>query len=424
MNSRRIELAKAALDATLRAPASKSLTHRALVAAALADGSSTIRGPLVATDTRVTARALAALGVPVEMNEESWFVRGCRGVVPGGGALSLEDSGTSLRLLLAVAALSPSPSTLDGTARLRERPVEELADALRGMGAQVCSAGAAGLPLRAGGSAPRGGAVELFAGRSSQFASALLLVGSRLPEGLDLRLRPPAVSLPYIDLTVATLERFGIDVRRVGPLRWKVAPGGYAGRDLAIEGDHSTASYFLAAAAVAGGTVRVTGLDPESAQADRRLGSLLSDLGCEVQRGEDWVEVRGTGRIPAFDLVLTDAPDLVPTVAAIGLFSDGPSTVRGVAHLRHKESDRLELLARNLTALGRPSRVVSDGLVLEGPQAQLRGGTIVTGSDHRIAMAFAVAGLRLDGVTVDDADCVGKSDPGFWERLEALVTGS
>jgi 3-phosphoshikimate 1-carboxyvinyltransferase len=403
-------------------PASKSVTHRALVAAALADGESTIHEPLVAIDTRVTLEGLAALGVRTAEREGQWTVHGCGGVVPGGAEVTLRDSGTSFRFLLALSALSASPSRLDGSARLRQRPVGELAAALGGLGAQVRLAPhGEGLPLVAGGSVPAGGVVSIPSGRSSQFASALLLIGSALPGGLDVMLESPVVSLPYVELTVQVLQRFGVRVERRERLHWRVDAGTYPGRDYRVEGDHSTASYFLAAAALVGGRVRVCGVDPDSRQSDRRMSEILEELGCRIERGTDWIEATGSGIIPAFDLSMSDAPDLVPTLAALALFSDGPCVVRDVAHLRFKESDRLELLAQNLTKLGRESQTVDDRLEVGPPGTTLHGAVIVTASDHRIAMAFAVAGLRMGGITLDDAACVAKSDPGFWQRFESLT---
>jgi 3-phosphoshikimate 1-carboxyvinyltransferase len=422
MSRRTVTPSSAPLNADLSVPASKSVTHRALVAAALANGESTVHNPLVATDTLVTLEGLIALGVHCVEREGQWNVRGLGGVVPGSADLSLRDSGTSFRFLLALAALSASPSRLDGSPRLRQRPVAELAQALGGLGARVRLAPRSeGLPLEAGGSVPAGGSVRIPSGRSSQFASALLLVGSALPHGLDLILEPPVVSLPYVELTAQVLRRFGARVERREQLHWRVDAGTYPGRDYRVEGDHSTASYFLAAAAIAGGRVRVRDVDPESRQPDRRMGEILEKLGCSVERGADWVEATGSRTIPAFDLSMADAPDLVPTLAALALFADGPCVVRDVAHLRLKESDRLELLAQNLTTLGRLSKAVDDRLEVGPPGTDLRGALIATASDHRIAMAFAIAGLRVEGITLDDADCVAKSDPGFWHRFEELT---
>lgn len=421
MNSRTIRPAEGPPDADLLAPPSKSVTHRALVAAALADGPSAIVGPLLAEDTSVTRDGLRALGVRIEEDDGCWTVHGCSGRVPGGGRVRLRDSGTSARFLLATAALSSTPSRLDGSPRLRERPLRELAAALQRLGARVrLATQGGGLPAEVGGASPRGGAVRVAAGRSSQFASALMLAGSCLPGGLDLTLDPPVVSLPYVKLTERVLRGFGVAVERLEPLRWRVGEGAYSGREYRVEGDHSTASYFLAAAALLGGRVRIGGLDPDSPQPDGCLAGILEGLGCRVVRSPEAVEVHGSGRIPAFDLAMGHAPDLVPTLAMLGLFAEGACTLRGIAHLRHKESDRLELLARNLRALGRKAQAVEDRLEIDASSATLRGDRISTASDHRMAMAFAVAGLRLKGVVVDDEDCVAKSDPRFWNRLDAL----
>lgn len=423
MNERRVRTATPPLRATFTAPASKSVTHRALVAAALASGPSRLLGPLEADDTRATRDGLEALGVDIEKTDGSWTVRGGAGVVPGGGEVDLLESGTSLRFLLAVASLGRRASLLDGSPRLRERPVEELTQALARLGGTVLRGGpGAGLPLVVGGgTGPEGGVVTLASGRSSQFASALLLIGARLPLGLDLTLAPPVVSLPYVELSGKVLTEFGVPIERTEIHRWRVSPGDYRGREYRIEGDHSSVSYFLAAAAVVGGKVKVDGLDPASPQPDGRLCEILSHLGCAARTGADWIEVEGSGRIPPFDLDLSAAPDLVPTLAVLALFAEGACAVRGVSHLRFKESDRLEVLAQNLRALGRPARAGGDVLEVSGSSASgLRGGRILTGSDHRMAMAFAVAGLRLDGVVVDDPHCVAKSNPRFWDEFSRL----
>jgi len=422
MSERRVQAAKAPLRARVRAVPSKSVTHRVLLAAALADSPSTLIDPLDADDTRATADGLAALGIEVLRSSGEWEVRPRAGRVPGGGAIFLHGSGTSLRFLIALAALGENPSRFDGSPRLRERPTQELAHALVRLGGRVRLGDApGGLPLEVGGARPRGGAATLPAGRSSQFASALMLIGSRLPAGLDLSLEPPVVSLPYIELSERVLVKFGARVQRLDRRRWRVEPGGYRGQQVRIEGDHSSASYFLLAAAVRGGSVRVDGLEPESPQPDARLRRILEDLGCAVRVGADWVEVECAGRIPGFEVDLTDAPDLAPTLAVLALFAEGPSRLRGVAHLRLKESDRIEVLARNLEALGRHVRVGESTLEIGGPQAPPRGSyRILTASDHRIAMAFAVAGLRIDGIVVDDDTCVAKSNPGFWDQLASL----
>ncbi len=421
MGVRSIRAARRPLDAVVDAVPSKSVTHRALVAAALASGPTELHGALDADDTRASLEGLAALGVGVARQADRWIVHGCGGRVRGGGSVALGESGTSLRFLLALAALGAAPSRLDGAGRLRQRPLRELADALVGLGGEVrLDPSSGGLPALAGGRPPRGGLVRLDGSRSSQFASALLLIGARLPSGLDLSLAPPVVSLPYVQLTADVLGDFGVRIEPQAELRWRVPAQDFPGRSYSVEGDHSSASYFLAAACLAGGRVRVRGIDPQSRQPDARIGDVLEQLGCEIRRGADWIEVRGSGRVPPFDLDSGDAPDLVPTLAALGLFADGPCAIRRVAHLRHKESDRLERLAANLRQLGRPATAESDRLVIGPAPPRLVPARVVTESDHRIAMAFAIAGLRLDGVSVDDPACVSKSNPRFWSQFETL----
>jgi 3-phosphoshikimate 1-carboxyvinyltransferase len=421
MESRRIEPVRRALDAVVRAVPSKSVTHRALVAAALAHGTSRLQSPLDAEDTRRTRDALRALGVEVRVEDDDWVVTGTAGRIPGGGVAFLGDSGTTVRFLTAVASLGARESRLDGSERLRERPVAELVRALEEIGGRVVAAGIhGGLPLVAGGAPPRGGSVRIAADRSSQFASALLLIGPRLPEGLDLRLLPPVVSLPYVEVTLAVLEAFGARVRRPEPLRFVVEPGELRGGVHPVEGDHSSASYFLAAAALCGGRVRVTGLDPASRQADAVFARILESIGCRVATEAGALEVVGSGRIPGFEIDAGDCPDVVPTLAVLAALADGPCIVRGVAHLKWKESDRLEVLAENLRRLGREAVAEGSSLRVGALRGELRPAVIRTASDHRIAMAFAVAGLRVP-LTIDDSGCVAKSYPAFWNDFRKLT---
>lgn len=421
MNPRRIATVRRPPDLCFRAAPSKSATHRALIAAALAEGRSTILSPLFSEDTRVTLEGLRGLGFNVVLAPDRVHLDGRGGAVPGGGRLSLADSGTSFRFLLALSSLGARPTNMDGSPRLRQRPARELARALERLGAGVALSDApSGLPLVTGGRGVNGGAAAVPSGRSSQFASALLLIGAALPLGLDLTLVPPVVSLPYVELTLEVLARFGITVGRPGPLRFRVGRTTGKACELSIDGDHSSASYFLAAAAITGGRVRVTGLDPGSAQPDARLVRILAGVGCETRQGTDWVEVRGTGEIEAFSVDVGDAPDLVPTLAVLALFAEGPSALTGIAHLRHKESDRLKVLERNLRALGRDAEALADGLAIGRMRERPAGAPIVSASDHRIAMAFAVAGLRLEGLSIDDPGCVDKSNPGFWSEFRRL----
>jgi 3-phosphoshikimate 1-carboxyvinyltransferase len=412
------------LDVVIDAPPSKSLTHRALVAAALAEGTSRIQGPLDAEDTRVTRYGLSALGAIVSDGPEGeWAVRGCGRAVAGGATIDLGASGTSARLLAAVAALACRPSRLDGSPRLRERPMAELAAALGALGAAITTAPDGGLPWEAGGRPMSGGTVRLRGDRSSQFASALLLVGGRLPRGLLVEVEPPVVSAGYVGLTAAVLRTFGAEVEPCGDHGWRVGPGGLHARDYRVEGDWSSASYFLAAPALLAGRVRVRNLAPLSAQPDRGFLTLLRRIGCSVREGFDWVEVSGSGHVPAFECDLRETPDLAPTVAALGLFARGACTISGLDHLRHKESNRLEGLCRNLQRLNRSARVDGGRLIIEASDVEPRGGPIETAGDHRLAMAFALVRLRLPDVQIDAPHVVTKSYPDFWQQWERITRG-
>jgi len=231
------------------------------------------------------------------------------------------------------------------------------------------------------------------------------------------------VSMPYVDLTCGLLREFGVDVH-VDTERYRVEPGAYPGRTVRIEGDHSSASCLLAAAAIAGGRVRVEGIRPDSRQPDAVFSELLARLGCAVEVGPSFVEVHGGAGLEGFEVDLADAPDLAPAVALLALFARGSTRIRGITHLRFKESDRPAVLADNLRALGCPARVTG-GELRVGPAEpdRLRGATIRTAGDHRMAMAFAIAGLRIDGVVLDDPDCVAKSFPGFWEAFAGMEGG-
>jgi 3-phosphoshikimate 1-carboxyvinyltransferase len=426
MATRCIEPAKGPLDGDFLATPSKSATHRALVAAAIADGPSEIRGPLASDDTRRTVDGLRRLGVRIDERQDAWVVEGTAGDIPGGGTIDLGASGTSARFLTALAALGGSPSMLDGSIRLRERPMDELVQALVALGAIVEASNGAGFPLRAGGSRVLGGAVALSGARSSQFASALLLAAPAFRQGLRLEVAPPLVSFPYVRLTVEMLETFGAKVETDGETIFRVPPQRLRGATLQIEGDHSSGSYLLAAAAIVGGRVRVRGLRADSAQPDARFLDDLSALGCRVDSDSVGVVVEGSSRVPPFAWDLTDAPDLAPTAAVLALFAEGPCALYGLQHLTLKESDRLEVLRENLSRMGARVEVAGGTLsIVPPPRGECRAGTIRVANDHRIAMAFAIAGLAVPGVTIDEPDVVKKSYPAFWEDLAALVrTGS
>ena len=413
-----IALARAGpVELELPAPPSKSLTHRALVAAALAEGRSVIEDPLLSDDTRLTCSGLARLGARIEPRDGAVVVEGAGGPLGGGdgAVLDLGNSGTSLRLLASVAALGPAPVTLTGTARMQERPIGPLGSALEALGARVRYGARDGYPPIEVAGPLRGGTVEVDGSVSSQFISSLLLAAPLTTEGVEVRLDGPPVSRSYLDLTVDVMVRFGAAVERDGHRRFRAPAGGYAGTRYRVEGDWSSASYLFALAAALGGRVTVPNLDPASAQGDRRFVGALAAMGCRVTSGPAGVTVERDGPLSGVECEMSSSPDTVQTLAVVAALADSPTRITGIGHLRYKESDRLAVTADRLRRLGAGAAVEDDVLVVT--PAPLHGGEIDPADDHRTAMAFAVLGLAVGGVAIADPGCVAKSWPGFWEAL-------
>jgi 3-phosphoshikimate 1-carboxyvinyltransferase len=407
--------------ARLAAPPSKSVTQRALVVASLCRGRSRLRRPLLGDDGALLSAALAACGITIAAAAgDDLEVEGGAAARGAGSALLLGNAGTAMRFLAARLAVEPDPRLLDGGARMRQRPIEDLLASLRALGLEAEAVRGNGCPpIRVGGGRPRGGAVRLSGARSSQFVSALLMAAPRYESGVEIGLDDALVSRPYVDLTVAVMRRFGVEVRRGPGTGFTVSPGqSYRPADLTIEGDWSSASYLFAAAAIVPGRVEVTGLDPASPQGDAGILEILRGMGCRVEASAQVISIEGPDRLRAVEADLRDMPDLAPTVAVLALFADGPSCIQGVPHLRLKESDRIEALAAGIAALGGDVETAPDGLLIR-PRG-LRGAVIDPHGDHRMAMAFAVAGLRTPGVVVSDPDCVTKSYPGFWDDFDRL----
>ncbi|MDD1651424.1 MAG: 3-phosphoshikimate 1-carboxyvinyltransferase [Methanomicrobiales archaeon] len=407
------------LDLRFTAPPSKSYTHRALIAGALAEGDTVLRSPLMAEDTRRTLAALRALGAGITESGGTLRIKGSGCRLPGGGPVTLDlgNSGTSLRLLASIALLAPREVTLDGSARMRERPVGPLADALAVLGGHARYLGETGYPPLTVWGTFRGGEVTVNGSISSQFASSLLLAGPCGAEDLVLRIDPPPVSASYLDVTAGLMQTFGAQVEREGSTRFRVPAGkGYRGIDYRVEGDYSSASYLMALAAVAGGRVTVDGLASCSVQGDRVFPSILAAMGCTVLVEDTSLTVERTGPLHGVDIDMSASPDTVMTVCAVAPFAASPTTIRGVSHLRYKESDRIRVMAGHLRSLGGKVETGKDWIRIF--PAALRGGTLDPADDHRIAMAFAVIGIGAGGVTVDHAETVGKSFPGFWDQLK------
>lgn len=411
------------LDATVAVPGSKSLSNRYLVLAALAGGPSTLRSLLVSRDTRLMAAALAALGVRVDLDDDK--VRVTPGPLRGGVTVECGLAGTVMRFLPAVAALADGPVHFTGDPEALVRPMGPLLRALRALDVRVDDDGAPGhLPFTVHGrGGVRGGQVDVDASGSSQFVSGLLLAAARFEQGITLRHTGPTLpSLPHIEMTVDVLRAAGVVVDDSRPEIWHVEPGTVAGRDVQVEPDLSNAAPFLCAAMVAGGSVRVPGWPARTTQPGGLLPEILTRMGATAHLDGDVLTVSGTGEVHGVDLDLRAAGELAPTIAALAALADSPTRLRGIAHLRGHETDRLAALATEITALGGQVEQTSDGLVVT--PRPLHDGVWRTYADHRMATAGALIGLHVPGVRVEDVATTAKTLPGFVDLWTGMLAGT
>ena len=417
------------MSGVVRPPGSKSLTNRALAVAALANGTSRLTGVLDSADTRVMLRCLSQLGLDVTHDPAAATaaVTGCGGELPAESAnLFCENSGTSLRFLTAlVAAAGRGTYRLDGVPRMRQRPAGDLAAALNSLGARVTcesvnDAGAACPPVVIKTDGLRGGPAAVESGASSQFLSALLMAAPAARGPVSLRVPGELVSVPYVAMTCRVLANFGVLIDRNGDA-FNIEPAAPAATEYAVEPDASAASYWFAAAAITGGTVTVEGLGSDSVQGDMRFLDVLRDMGCRVQEEERRTTVTGPagGTLKggqSFDM--GPISDTAQTAAACAVFADGPVTVTGIAHARHKETDRVAAVVAELTKLGQRCEERPDGFTIY--PAPVAPAVVHTYDDHRMAMSLALVGLRAAGVRIQDPGCVAKTYPGFWDDLDLM----
>jgi 3-phosphoshikimate 1-carboxyvinyltransferase len=411
--------ARGPVDATVTLPGSKSLTNRALLLAAIADGPSVVRRALRSRDSLLMAGALTALGAGVDTSGPDWTVTPA--TLDRDATIDVGLAGTVMRFVPPVAALGSGVVLFDGDAHMRQRPVGEILGALRALGVEVQGDG---LPFRLHGrGSVRGGAVTVDASSSSQFVSALLLAGARYEAGVDVRHvaaagAGPVPSLPHIEMTVAALREHGVHVDDASPDRWVVAPGPVKAVDHVIEPDLSNAAPFLALAALTGGTVTVRDWPRATTQAGDALRDLLARMGCTVAFSEDGLTLTGPDRLQGLEADLHDVGELTPVVAALCALAETPSRLHGVGHIRGHETDRLAALAAELGALGADVTEHEDGLSFR--PARLHGGVFHTYADHRMAHAGVVVGAAVDGVAVEDVATTSKTFTDFapfWASL-------
>lgn len=416
----------------LRPPGSKSITNRALVCAALAKGTSSLSGALDSEDTRVMIESLGRLGIRIEASDDraTLIVHGCDGQIPVNKAdLFVGNSGTTIRFLTAMCALGHGTYRLDGIPRMRERPIGDLLDALNDLGAKCRCELRSGFPpvvIQANGLRCKDEGTWIKGNISSQFLSALLLAAPYAETDTEIFVEGELVSKPYVAMTLRIMERFGalVDV-----INWDYFHldnvTRYSKRQFAVEPDASAASYFWAAAAITGGEVTVGGLIKDSLQGDVAFVECLQQMGSRVTYSSDGITV--AGRVErGIDVDMNAISDTVQTLAVVALFARGPTTIRGVAHIRHKETDRIGDLARELRKFGAAVDELPDGLRIAPPPdiRQSRDMTIETYNDHRMAMSFALAGLVLPGITILNPGCTAKTYPRFFDDLTRLVTTS
>jgi|DewCreStandDraft_1066081.scaffolds.fasta_scaffold00441_16 3-phosphoshikimate 1-carboxyvinyltransferase len=410
-------------DADVTLPGSKSYTNRALLIAAMAEGRSVLRQALFSDDTYYMCDALRRLGIAVHADEATgtFTVEGQGGSFPATQAeLFVGNAGTAARFLTAYLGLGHGTFRLDGVPRMRQRPIQPLLAGLRDLGVDARSELGTGCPpviVRADGLP--GGRTRMPGDQSSQFFSALLLVGPCTDHGIEIEVLGDLVSKPYIDLTADSMRAFGATMQRDGFAFFRVSGRQrYRGRVYDVEPDASNASYFFAAAALVGGRIRVRHLTAASAQGDIRLLDVLEAMGARIVRGPDYVEVQGTGELGGIEVDMSDMSDVAQTLAAIAPFARAPVHIRNVAHMRYKETDRLAALATELQKLGAQVRELPDGLSIF--PSKLHGGEVATYDDHRMAMSFALVGLRVPGVRILNPGCVAKTFPDFFERFLGL----
>ena len=411
-----------ALDAVATVPGSKSIAHRALICAALARGDSTIRGLPDGDDTQAMLQGLKMLGATFSLEGADAHIQGSIDL-DRTDAITVDANlaGTTARFLTAIGALRRGPVTVTGNESLRSRPMKDLHLALEQLGASVswlnekyC------LPVTVRRGESYSHSVQVAADTSSQFVTSLMLIAPMFEHGLTIELTGDIISLPYIAMSASVMKSFGANVRIADNRIIVIDGGGDVGSQFAVEPDASSASYPFAAAAVVGGRVRVDGMRSNMIQGDSRFIDVLRQMGCEILEDQVGITVSRDANKPlqGVDIDMSEISDLVPTLAIVAMFAKTPTRIRNVGFIRNKESDRIGDLAREMRALGANVVEHEDGLEIS-PQA-LHGGSCDTHHDHRIAMAFGVAGLKLPGVIIDQANVVSKSWPQFWEMLEAL----
>ena len=410
------------VQGAVRPPGSKSITNRALIVAALAKGTTHLSGVLDCQDTQVMIESLNRLGINVKHDPEQRTVEveGCAGLVSQSSAsLWLENSGTSIRFLTALCATGQGEFVLDGNQRMRERPIQDLVEALKLLNIDIACENETGCPpVRIKANGFSGGTTSISGNVSSQYLSALLMVAPAAQGPVTINILDEMVSKPYLEITLGVMAQFGVVIDRAKPTVWKIEPQTYQRSAVyEIEPDASAASYFFAAAAITGGRVTVEGLNQDAQQGDINFIRVLEDMGCQIERGLNSVTVQG-GPLKGIDVDMNDISDTAQTLAAVAVFAEGPTCIRNVGHIRHKETDRISAVATELKRLGIRVEESEDSITIN--PGEIQPATVETYDDHRMAMSFALIGLNVPGIVINDPDCTVKTYPQFFSDLEKL----
>lgn len=412
----------APVDAEVTVPGSKSYTNRALVCAALAEGVSVLSGTLASDDTAAMLDCLRALGIAVQVHDHDGdlIVEGCHGALPRPTAtLSCRLSGTTARFVTPMACLGDGPYRIDGGLPLQARPMVDQFAALRSLGAEIVSINQADhLPVDVRRGSFRGGSVQVPGNVSSQFLSGLLLAAPCFADGIQVQVTTELVSRSYVDLTLQTMHAFGATTTTTDGQQFTVAPGGYRAGPYAVEPDASAASYFFAAAALTAGRVRVNGLRRSSQQGDVAFTDILARMGCTVTDTPQGIEVTGPEQLRGVEVDMQDCSDVAQTLAALAPFADSPTRITGIGFIRRKETDRIAAMVAELNRCGITAVEEPDGVVIH--PGTPKPAHIRTYDDHRMAMSFALVGLRSPGIAIEHPSCVAKTFPGYWTALERL----
>jgi 3-phosphoshikimate 1-carboxyvinyltransferase len=407
------------IEGVIKAPPSKSYTHRAIIISSLGDGKSQLKDPLFSKDTLASLNACEALGAEIKQKKESCIVQGTGGKLKTPeDVLDLKNSGTTLRIMTSVAALAPDYTVLTGDSSLRTRPMQDLLDALNGLSVTAFSTRNNGKPPICIKGGFKGGKTDIKGDVSSQFISSLLIASPYAENPVDINIKGNFISKPYVDMTTDVMEKFQVNVDYDKENNsFHVENQSYKGRDYTIEGDFSSASYIIGAAAALEGEVLLKNVFKDSKQGDKQILDIVKEMGAEVKFKKDEVKIQGYGELQGIEVSLENAPDLLPTVSALGAISEGETRITNVEHARFKETDRIHTCAVELSKLGVSLKEEHDGLIIKGGA---KGGIVKSHGDHRLVMALSLVGLKVGGVRIENASVYNVSFPDFPEAMKKL----